>query len=424
MSAVTGRGSLAEALALGALTHLAYALVFVALLHLAARLGLWRRRPAVWSALWTIAALKLVLPWAPALPGSLADLASRWLGVAPQVEAAARVAGAPPPASMPGGAWWGALASMWISVACWRLARQAWHFRALWQQARALPDAPAHVAALAATLTQEHRWPRRVQLKLAEAAVSPHLVVGPRTAWIVIPAEICEQRDQLQLALAHEVAHLQRYDFLGRWLTALAGAVWWMLPVGRLVGRPLERSQEAAADAAAAGALGWSNSSYARQLLAAAVRSSSSGLGGLGALALAPHGALAERVAALCVHRSRAGLGRVGASAVVLGGALALGGAVGTSAQVGVAACDYDASMARALREVHPEADLDGDGALARDEACALQEQLRRAALQGVEPGAEQARWLPQLCCDCSSEERSQSSDASSQELGASACEE
>ncbi len=421
MSPVAGRDSLAETLALGALTHLAYALAFVALLHLAARLGLWRRRPAVWSALWTLAALKLVLPWAPALPGSLADLASRWLGAAPPVEAATRAVGTPPSAQMPSGTWWAALVALWISVACWRLARQAWHLRGLWLQAHALPDAPAHVAALAATLAEDQRWPRRLQLKLAEAAVSPHLVVGPRTAWIVIPAEICEQPEQLELALAHEVAHLQRYDFLGRWLTALAGAVWWMLPVTRLVGRPLERSQEAAADAAAAGALGWSNSAYARQLLAAAARSSSSVLG---ALALAPHGALAERVAALCVHRSRAGLGRLGAVAVALGGALALGGAVGQPPPVGPVACDYDASIARALREVHPEADLDGDGALARDEACALQEQLRRAALQGVETGAEQARWLPQLCCDCSSEERSQSSDASSHELGASACEE
>lgn len=419
MSPVAGRDSLAEALALGALTHLAYALAFVALLHLASRLGLWRRRPAVWSALWTIAALKLVLPWAPALPGSLADLASRWLGAAPQVESTARAVGAPAPMAMPSGAWWGALVAMWISVAFWRLARQAWHLRSLWQQARALPDAPAQVAALAATLAGDQRW--RLQLKLAGTAVSPHLVVGPRTAWIVVPAEICEQPDQLELALAHEVAHLRRYDFLGRWLTALAGAVWWMLPVARLVGRPLERSQEAAADAAAAGALGWSNPAYARQLLAAALRSSSSVSG---ALALAPHGALAERVAALCMHRSRAGLGRLGAMAVALGGALALGGAVGHPPPVGPVACDYDVSIARALREVHPEADLDGDGALARDEACALQEQLRRAALQGVETGAEQAGWLPQLCCDCSGEERSQSSDASSHELGASACEE
>lgn len=418
--AAAGRGSLAEAVAHGVPVHLGYALAFIALLHLAARAGLWRRRPAVWAALWTIAALKLVLPWAPALPGSLADLASRWFGVAPQLEVVARATDAAPPAPASLGAWWGALLSMWISVACWRLARRVRCARALWRQAAALPSAPAEVAALAAELMADRPW-RRVQLKVADAAVSPHLVVGPRTAWIVVPAEICAQRAQLELALAHELAHLRRHDFVGRWLTALCSVVWWMLPVARLVGRPLERSQEAAADAAAAEALGWSSPAYARQLLAAAMRSSSAVRG---ALALAPRGALAERVDALCIHRSLAGLGRVGAAAVVLGGALALGGAVGRDSPAGAVACDYDASMARALREVHPEADLDGDGALARDEACALQEQLRRAALQGLESGAEQARWLPQLCCDCSSDEPSQANEASSEALDASACEE
>lgn len=418
----SGQGGLGATLASGALEHLLYALAFIAVAHGASRLGLWRRRPAVWSALWTIAALKLILPWAPALPGSLADLASRWLGEPRGLEAAARATGEVLPAASSPGAWWAAALAVWLAVASWRLGRRAGRARALWRQVRALPAAAAPVAALAAELARGRVGRRGLQIKIADGAVSPHLVVGLRTAWIVVPREICAHREQLELALAHELAHLQRYDFAGRWLAGLAADVWWMLPVGVLVGRPLERSQEAAADAAAAGALGWSSPAYARQLLAAAARLSSSVRG---ALALAPSGALAERVAALCVHRSVAGIGRVGGAAVVLGGALALGGAVAEPPSTSAAACEYDASLARALREVHPEADLDGDGALARDEACALQEQLRRAALQGVETGAEQARWLPQLCCDCGDGEAVlQPSDASSDALGASACEE
>lgn len=417
-----GRDALAAALAHGALEHLAYALGFVLLAQVAARLGLWRSRPAVWSALWTIAALKLVLPWAPELPGSLADLASRWLGLGPPLEAAVRAAEPPAPGAAAPTAWWTVGIALWASVACWRLVRRAGRARTLWRAARALPDAPARVEALAAELARGQAWPRRLQLKIADGAVSPHLVVGLRTAWIVVPAESCAHREQLELALAHELAHLRRYDFAGRWLAALAGDVWWMLPVAALVGRPLERSQEAAADAAAADALGWSSPAYARQLLAAALRLSASVRG---ALALAPGSLLAERVAALCVHRSMAGVGRAGAAVVLLGGALALGGAVSEPPVAGTAACEYDSSLARALHEVHPEADLDGDGALARDEACALQEQLRRAALEGVDSGAAQARWLPQLCCNCGgSEEGLLPGDASSETLGASACQE
>ena len=42
--------------------------------------------------------------------------------------------------------------------------------------------------------------------------------------------------------------------------------------------------------------------------------------------------------------------------------------------------CHYTPELAEALYSAYPEADLDGDGVLSRDEACELQAELRRDA--------------------------------------------
>ncbi|MBK7540136.1 MAG: hypothetical protein IPI49_33240 [Myxococcales bacterium] len=65
-------------------------------------------------------------------------------------------------------------------------------------------------------------------------------------------------------------------------------------------------------------------------------------------------------------------------------GVLGLGQPRAAAPAQAVAQCDYSPAIAEALREVHPEADLDGDGELARDEACALQEHRRVARRRGA----------------------------------------
>ncbi|HRC58784.1 MAG TPA: M56 family metallopeptidase, partial [Kofleriaceae bacterium] len=220
----------------------------------------------------------------------------------------------------------------------------------------------------------------------------------------------------LDLALAHELAHLRRRDWIARWLHAAVAAVWFFLPIRILIGRSLERAQEAAADALAARALSLSPPVYARRLVDATLRcQGQAGRPLVGVLALAAPAALVERIEALCLRRSLATTGLGGAAFVVAFGVLGLGQPRAAAPAQAVAQCDYSPAIAEALREVHPEADLDGDGELARDEACALQEQLRRVARDGVEPGAEQASAEPlwqRLCCNCEVSGTSEGRDA------------
>jgi len=87
---------------------------------------------------------------------------------------------------------------------------------------------------------------------------------------------------------------------------------------------------------------------------------------------------------------------------------VALGGARSAAARGERATCMYTAQLAEALRQVHPEADRDGDGVLSRDEACEFQAELRRRA--SAPASADQVSRLDEidenlltepLCCNC-----------------------
>ena len=69
-------------------------------------------------------------------------------------------------------------------------------------------------------------------------------------------------------------------------------------------------------------------------------------------------------------------------------------------------ACRYNVALAEALYLAHPEADLDGDGVLSREEACELQADMRRRAAEQtspLDPAAEaelQSLLAEPLCCN------------------------
>lgn len=391
-------------LATDAAVVLGQALALAALGHAAARLGVLRRRPAAWAALWSIALVKLVAPWGPAVTGSLADL---WARLAPDPALAAVV---PAPASLGapsggGGYDLGAalLIAAWVVGAGWALVGRLGAQRRRLTQAARLPTGPQALQQQVGEVAARVDWRGRPpEAKIDPDPSIPHLVVGVRRAFLVVPEALLAEPALLELALAHELAHLRRRDHLARWLAAAVAAVWFFVPVRAVFGRALERAQEAAADALAARALGLAPAAYARRLVAATLRCQAAPAELAGALGLGPT-ALAERVEALCQRPSAAGPGWAGAIGVAAFALLALGGAGAGPTPALAQRCDYSPAIAEALREVHPEADLDGDGELGRDEACALQEQLRRSARQGLEPGGEQAAsslWQ-QLCCNC-----------------------
>jgi hypothetical protein len=129
------------------------------------------------------------------------------------------------------------------------------------------------------------------------------------------------------------------------------------------------------------------------------------------ATSLAATRGLDARVAAVLGPPAKARLTMAHRLALIAWVALALGGARSAQARGEHQSCTYTPQLAEALRLAHPEADLDGDGVLSRDEACEYQAELRRWVETPV--GAEQVSRLDALaaidegllteplCCNC-----------------------
>ncbi len=381
--------------------------------------GLLRRRPAMWAAIWTVVLVKLVLPWGPQVAGSLSDL---WALAQRAVAGAAAPSPLPAVAAGPAtaaGSSWSlavglALLAGWAAISARRLIHSVSHLRQQRRQLAAFPAAPAWAQELVEELAGRFGV-AAPELIVHPEPVVPHLIYGLRRSLLVVPHALLGERALLELAMAHELAHLRRRDPLARWLETVVAAVWFFLPVRAVIGRPLERSQEIAADALARRALRLPPATYAQGLVDVAVRCQRSAQPAE-ALALARPGGsaeLVERIEALCLHNSSARVGWLGAVALLGFAVMGLGQARQLTSEAGPA-CEFSPELAAALREVHPEADRDGDGELGREEACALQDQLRRSALEGREVAGELAEAMipspssgatrplwQQLCCQC-----------------------
>ncbi len=177
-------------------------------------------------------------------------------------------------------------------------------------------------------------------------------------------------------------------------------------------------TREAACDAWALEACELSRPAYARLLVRMA------GLRTAAAPALASPRTLDARVAAvLGPPVARAARGRRQASCVVAWTVLALGGARSAAARGERNVCRFTPQLAEALRQAHPEADLDGDGSCPRTRrassrprsaagSAARGRRGRRTAPVSVPEGrrssidAEAAAELDRvlnepLCCNC-----------------------
>jgi beta-lactamase regulating signal transducer with metallopeptidase domain len=355
-----------------------------------------RLRPGWQAAVWLVVLVKFVLPWGPALPWSLADLlaALRYHqhDGGGSIAVSALASAAAPSVSIV----WLVLAVGWALGAAFVLGRALIAHGRVVHAARRAPPAPAFARALLASFAR--RPPRLV---IGEAAVGPH-VVGVLRPIIVIPPALLADRALLCPALLHELAHVRRRDALARIVQLVAGAVFFFWPVVRLASRRLDLSREAACDAWALDASEVPRPAYARLLVRMAQ------LRAPAATSLAAQHGLDARVAAVLGPPARGGLGVVHRLGLVLWILLALGGARSASARGERVACRYTPSFAAALRQAHPEADLDGDGVLTRDEACEFQAELRRR-VDGP-TGGEQVSRLDELdeevlteplCCNC-----------------------
>jgi beta-lactamase regulating signal transducer with metallopeptidase domain len=360
-----------------------------------------RLRPAWQAAVWLVVLVKFVLPWGPALAWSLGDLIASLRGdggaaAAPLVFAPAQAV-APAEASAAPAIGWLALAAVWLGGALYVIARALVAYREALGVARGAAEAPAAPRALLAELAASVRV-RAPRLVVGDAATGPY-VIGLYRPVIVVPPALLEEPPLLRPALLHELAHIRRRDALGRAVQVLARAVFWFLPVVRIASKRLELAREAACDAWALEAGGISRPAYARLLVQMAQLRATAA-----APALAAPRTLDARVRAVLGPPASPRVGWLHRAALLGWIGVALGGARSAGAQSSGDVCVYTAEIAESLRQAYPDADVDGDGFLSREEACDYQAALRRRISAG-EPvarseGAAEMLVEP-LCCNC-----------------------
>ena len=363
-------------------------------------------RPAWQAAIWLVVTVKFALPWGPGLRGSLSDLIAMLThhqhAAAPISSLPPALAPLPPVPNVGFAILWLALALAWAAGAAYMIVRAVRAHRRAATAARIAPVAPPFAQRLVATLAAKLgvRTPR---LHVGSAAVGPHVLGLVRTT-LVVPPALLQQPELLRAALLHELAHVRRRDVLGRIAQVAATSLLWFWPIVRVVGRRLDAARETACDAWALETGEVARPAYARLLVRMAELRA-------GAMALAAPHALDARVRAVLDRPSHARIGKIQRIALAGWIVLALGGARSAAAHERVA-CKYTPALAQVLYLSYPEADLDGDGQLSRDEACGLQAQLRREAqpplASHLDPAseAELQSWLEEpLCCNCETPE-------------------
>ena len=281
--------------------------VAAALAAVAFAAGRWLGRPAVAHVLWLLVLVKLLTPplitipvrCLPAkleastgpveLPGQVVpavvpqpvivvepDLPAAPVGTAPH--AATSVPITPPPAAVPvtpGAApsfrlpaWDVSLLAVWAagSVATAALAlRRVRRFGRLLGFA---PDAPAALAAEVAAVACRMGLRRPPRVRVVPGSIAP-LVWAVGRPTLYFPAGLLDRlsAEQRFAVIAHELAHLRRWDHVVRVIEFTALAVYWWCPLAWLARREFRRLEEEACDAEVAAADPESGYAYASAIL-------------------------------------------------------------------------------------------------------------------------------------------------------------
>ncbi len=235
--------------------------------------GLCRALPSLSAAtrcrLWWLVSLQAVLglfwsqplqlAWLPA-PQAVAMTATDVAAdivypLAPEASAQLLAAMPLPTADVPAVAWWAvALAALWLSGVLMMGLRTFGE----WRRCRALLAAayPCEDEALVQALqlaSDAHGVRPAPRLWMSAQVDSPQLV-GPFRPVLLLPAgDNALQGDALDLALTHELQHLQRRDLQWGLLPALAQHLFFFHPLLRLSVREYAQAREEAVDAAVVG---------------------------------------------------------------------------------------------------------------------------------------------------------------------------
>ncbi|WP_218086321.1 MULTISPECIES: M56 family metallopeptidase, partial [Stenotrophomonas] len=215
----------------------------------------------------------LQLAWLPA-PQAVAMTATDVAAdivypLAPEASAQLLAAMPLPTAEVPAVAWWAvALAALWLSGVLMMGLRTFGE----WRRCRALLAAayPCEDEALVQALqlaSDAHGVRPAPRLWMSTQVDAPQLV-GPFRPVLLLPAgENALQGDALDLALTHELQHLQRRDLQWGLLPALAQHLFFFHPLLRLSVREYAQAREEAVDAAVVGQHAASRQAYGRLLL-------------------------------------------------------------------------------------------------------------------------------------------------------------
>ncbi|EPG2416723.1 MULTISPECIES: M56 family metallopeptidase [Stenotrophomonas] len=215
----------------------------------------------------------LQLAWLPA-PQAVAmtatDVAADLVyPLAPEASAQLLATMPVPAANVPAVAWWAvALAALWASGVLLMALRTFGE----WRRCRALLAAayPCEDEALvqALQLASDAHGVRPAPRLWMSAQVDAPQLVGPFRPVLLLPAgDNALQGDALDLALTHELQHLQRRDLQWGLLPALAQHLFFFHPLLRLSVREYAQAREEAVDAAVVGQHGASRQAYGRLLL-------------------------------------------------------------------------------------------------------------------------------------------------------------
>ncbi len=271
--------ALVEALAWQAL----FATVVFAVVALLCR-ALRRRGPALRHALWGLVFLRLLLPpdlshpySAGAMTGRLAD--GPWIADGGAAETAVALhpeldvpSAGPAVRSPAAGGWAVALAALWLAGVAASLSIYRRRYRTFQTVLRRAATVDDHrLLALAETWRRRLGIRRPVRLVTDAARVSP-FTTGCLKPVIFLPATVLAARDErtIESVLAHELAHVARWDSL--WLSTehLLKALYFFHPAVWVAGRKLDQERERLCDALALSHGDLPAKSYAASLLAVA----------------------------------------------------------------------------------------------------------------------------------------------------------
>ncbi|MDQ7757837.1 M56 family metallopeptidase [Xanthomonas sontii] len=235
---------------------------------------------SVLGLLWAGAVQLPVLPAAPApvaaAPAAVATVPATPAGAAMPAQinvnataATAAIAAPPATTSLAALPWAQALVALWLAGVLVCAAHSVLAYRRSRQRAR--EAAPCTDTALLGALrlaAEAHGLRQPPQLRLCARTDSPQLI-GPWQPVLLLPARRMDslRADDLDMALTHELVHMQRRDLWWGLLPAVAQHLFFFHPLVHLANREYALAREAACDAAVVAGYRHCRHDYARLLV-------------------------------------------------------------------------------------------------------------------------------------------------------------